>query len=365
MKPLPPKPTLRFTPGEWPAGRRWAVLILASLAVAGGLECLDLPAALLLGPMLAAIVMASRNGTVAIPRILFLGAQGIVGIMIAGNLPLSLFGEIATDWPIFLAGTASTFAAACLLGWLLSQSDTLPGTTAIWGSSPGAATAMTLMSEDYGADMRLVAFMQYTRVAACALVATVLARALGASAPGHAAAWMPSAAVWLGSLLPFGLALSGAALGVVLKIPGGALLTPMAIGIAAKLAFGLDIALPMPVLAVSYALLGWGIGMRFTAKVLADASRVFARVLLSIVLLLAGCAVFAGLLVLFAGIDPLTAYLATSPGGADSVAIIAASTNVDVPFIMAMQVARFLLVLVAGPPLARLLSLRQARMKSG
>ena len=44
----------------------------------------------------------------------------------------------------------------------------------------------------------------------------------------------------------------------------------------------------------------------------------------------------------FAHVDALTAYLATSPGGADSVAIIAASTKVDMPFIMAMQMARFL-----------------------
>jgi uncharacterized membrane protein AbrB (regulator of aidB expression) len=53
------------------------------------------------------------------------------------------------------------------------------------------------------------------------------------------------------------------------------------------------------------------------------------------------------------GTDPLTAYLATSPGGADSVAIIAASSPVDVPFVMAMQVARFILVMLAGPFLAK------------
>jgi uncharacterized membrane protein AbrB (regulator of aidB expression) len=55
----------------------------------------------------------------------------------------------------------------------------------------------------------------------------------------------------------------------------------------------------------------------------------------------------------FAGIDPLTAYLATSPGGADSVAIIAASSNVDAAFVMSMQTLRFLGVLLAGPALAR------------
>jgi len=52
-------------------------------------------------------------------------------------------------------------------------------------------------------------------------------------------------------------------------------------------------------------------------------------------------------------IDPLTAYLATSPGGMDSVAIIAASTHVDTSFVMGFQLSRFLIVLVAGPHISR------------
>nr|WP_281247820.1 AbrB family transcriptional regulator [Paraburkholderia lycopersici] len=46
-------------------------------------------------------------------------------------------------------------------------------------------------------------------------------------------------------------------------------------------------------------------------------------------------------------------------GGADSVAIIAASTSVDVRFVMAMQMARFLAVLVIGPAAARFLARRR------
>jgi hypothetical protein len=49
----------------------------------------------------------------------------------------------------------------------------------------------------------------------------------------------------------------------------------------------------------------------------------------------------------------LTAYLATSPGGADAVAIIAASSRVDLPFVMAMQIVRLLVALLVGPTLAR------------
>jgi uncharacterized protein len=54
-----------------------------------------------------------------------------------------------------------------------------------------------------------------------------------------------------------------------------------------------------------------------------------------------------------AHVDPLTAYLATSPGGADSVAIIAASTKVDVPFVLAMQTTRLVAVILLAPVITR------------
>jgi len=81
--------------------------------------------------------------------------------------------------------------------------------------------------------------------------------------------------------------------------------------------------------------------------------------------LVAFSAVLAFILVKTMNVDPLTAYLGTSPGGMDSVAIIAASSPVDLPFVMALQTMRFLIVLMAGPPLARFVAsrLRRARKR--
>ncbi|MDQ1259780.1 MAG: uncharacterized protein QG643_1604, partial [Pseudomonadota bacterium] len=61
-------------------------------------------------------------------------------------------------------------------------------------------------------------------------------------------------------------------------------------------------------------------------------------------------------LVLGTGMDPLSAFLATCPGGADSMAVIAATSTVDTGFVMAMQLARFLIVLVVGPAVSRALA---------
>jgi membrane AbrB-like protein len=110
---------------------------------------------------------------------------------------------------------------------------------------------------------------------------------------------------------------------------------------------------PPWLLAIGYAMVGWWVGLRFTRQLLIHAAKVLPRMILCILALIVLCGGVAVLLMVFAGVDPLTAYLATSPGGADSVAIIAASSNVDAAFVMSMQTLRFLGVLLAGPALAR------------
>jgi membrane AbrB-like protein len=118
------------------------------------------------------------------------------------------------------------------------------------------------------------------------------------------------------------------------------------------------ITLPPWLLAASYLLVGWSIGLRFNRPILRHAARALPRVVASILVLILLCGLLALALNRFAGIDPLTAYLATSPGGADSVAIIAASAKVDMPFVMAMQTMRFILVMLLGPAIARFIASR-------
>lgn len=334
--------------------RRWAIMLALSGAFVFFLEVASIPAAFLLGPMIAAILLAVRDKQVAIPHTVSLLAQGVIGCMIARSIPLAILGELSRDWPIFVAGVVSVVVAACSLGWVLARFQVLPGTTAIWGSFPGAASAMTIMSASFGADMRLVAFMQYLRVVCVSATASVIARIW----TGHAGG-APVTVVWFPPIVWTSFAATIALIVVCLlitnrvKLPGGIFLLPMILGIVLQNADVMELELPPWLLALSYTLVGWTIGMRFSKDILLHAFRALPRVLGSIFALIAICAVFAVGLVYFAGIDPLTAYLATSPGGADSVAIISAGSNVDVPFVMAMQLARFLLILVAGPAMAR------------
>jgi membrane AbrB-like protein len=339
-----------------PIGQQWSILFTLSLVLAASFEAIHLPAALLLGPMIAAIAISASGGRVCVPELPFLFAEGAVGCLIARGVPASVFGEIGKEWPLFLGGVFVVIAAAGTLGYLLARLCVFPGSTAVWGSSPGAATAMVLMAEANGADVRLVAFMQYLRVVCVAAVASIISQIWmsGTHLPRPQVVWFAPFDAHVAATLA--IVVVGVTIGKITKIPAGPLLVPLLAGIVAQSSRVTTIDLPQWLLAISYTIVGWNIGLRFTRGILTYVAKAFPRILASIGALIAICGAFGALLVRVAGIDPLTAYLATSPGGADSVAIIAASSRVDVPFVMTMQTARFLIVLLVGPALSRFIA---------
>jgi len=339
---------------------QWCILLSVSLLLGFALQYFHIPAALLLGPMIVGVVMGLAGATVRIDKRLFILAQAILGCMIAQSLSPSILTPLISDWPVVLAVLLLTLAASGLSGFLLVRFSDLPGPTGAWGSSPGGASAMVAMAGEYGADVRLVAFMQYLRVLFVATAAAVVARiGLGDEAQ-HAASliWFPPLDGRFAATLA--VAIGGAWLGQVFRIPSGALLLPAFCGAALHASGVMSLQVPEWLLALAYALIGWSVGLRFTKPIFMLALRTLPQMLLSIIGLMLLCGGLAWMLTQLLNVDLLTAYLATSPGGLDTVAIIAAGSRVDIAFVMAIQTLRLFTILLTGPALARFLS-RYAR----
>lgn len=334
---------------------RWLILLVVSFLIGGFFELAGLPAGFLLGPMFTAIFLAVIGGAVDIPRVPFQLAQVVIGCLIAQTITLPTLRQIGTDWPAFAAGVFSVLAVTLFIGWLLTRWRIFPGSTAIWGTSPGGALVMILMSSDYGGDERLVAVMQYVRVVVVASASSLLAAFITPGGEGaHSGAWLPH------DLTSFGLTLGVIVISWVasrlVRISAGPLLIPIVLAALAHNALDVEIVLPFPLLMISFAIIGWGIGIRFTRETLSYAVKTMPTIITSVLVMMLACGGIAALLVVFTGVSPLTAYLATSPGGADSIAIIASSADVDVPYIMAMQLARLFAVMFIGPLCAQLVA---------
>ncbi len=339
------------------AGARWLALAALSALLSSALLALHMPAAVLLGCMVCALTFSVRGVQLAVPRRFFGWGQGLLGCLMAQSLHPEQLGQVLVHWPVVLGTTVLLIGASSGLGWWLMHRQIMPGTTAVWGMAPGAASAMVVMAEEYGADVRLVAFMQYTRVIAVTVVAALVARAAGGQAPAdHASAHWLALGAPAELLLTAVLVLGGGWLARRFSIAGGAMVIPLVASVLVQLLWGISPALPPALMALAYASIGWSVGLRFTRGVLLHALRALPRVLVAMALLMGVGLASGAVLVLAMGLDPLSAYLATSPGGADSMAVIAATSTVDTSFVMAMQLARFLLVLITGPAISRWLA---------
>ncbi|HCF8516120.1 TPA: AbrB family transcriptional regulator [Klebsiella pneumoniae] len=316
----------------------WLILLLLSVLFSSLLLRIHLPAALLLGPLIAGLILSLRGVKLSIPRPCYLAAQAIVGCMIARAINPSVFGVLFNNW-------------------LLVRYSALPGATGAWGSSPGGASAMVVMAQEYGADVRLVALMQYLRV----LFVVGAAALVVCYALGNEAQEMTQDIVWFPSLtlnFPFTLLLTAVAcwLGMRLRIPSGAMLLPMLLGALAQGGGWLMLELPEWLLAMAYAVLGWTVGLQFNKAIFLLALKTLPQIIASIIGLILMCALMALALTHILQMDFMTAYLATSPGGLDTVAIIAAGTRADMSFIMALQTLRLFTILLTSPAMARAIS---------
>ncbi len=140
----------------------WLILLLLSVLFSSLLLRIHLPAALLLGPLIAGLILSLRGVKLSIPRPCYLAAQAIVGCMIARAINPSVWRAIqqlgagagdpvdhhGDKRPYRLAAGPLQRAAGRHWRWGLSRRRVGNG-----GDGP-----------EYGADVRLVALMQYLRV---------------------------------------------------------------------------------------------------------------------------------------------------------------------------------------------------------
>jgi uncharacterized protein len=346
----------------------WSALMALSVASAALLRWVGAPAALMLGPLLSAIVLAQANGKLALPRWLLVAAQALLGCRLAMEITPAVLRSGAAFLPMAAALAVLVLLATTGFAVVATRRAWIPAGAALFGLSPGAAAPMVMLSEAYGADPRIVATMQYLRVVAAALVAIAVGAALGDHrATPQAAAPENAISLWFGvpDRVAFAetlaLALLGALAAWASRQPAAVFFVPTIGGGLLQVAGLGRVAMPNLLLAAAFAVIGWNIGLKFTRASLAVSVRLMPRILALIGAMIGLCALASLVLVLAFGADPLSAYLALSPGGVDSVVIVATTSHVDMALVLASQVTRLVVVLLAAPALARWVARRLDR----
>lgn len=333
---------------------QWSSLIFLAGSAGQLFRYLHVPAALFLGPMLVAMGFGVAGASIRLHKNTFRLGQGTVGVLVAHSMTTAVLLTALHAWHVMVFTTLLTVLLSAVVGIGLARWGGIQGSTAAWGTSPGAASAMVAMSEDYGADSRVVATMQYVRVVCVVTVGALVSRLIGADT-GGTDAHSADALLHGINLLNLGLSLLVIVAGVLLgsRLPAGALLVPLLLGGALQMGGVLQITLPTWLLALAYGAIGSYIGLRFDRATINYVWRRLPAMIFGALLLILLCAISAWVIAEMIGKDFLSVYLATSPGGLDAMAIIAIDTHSDVGFVLAMQTLRLFGVIVTGAYIAR------------
>lgn len=347
-----------------PPARVLVTGVVVGAVVWAGLALLALPSPSLFGGLAAGAVLAFGSPRAPqLPRWSVVLAQAFVGVTIGETVTLSALRQIAADWPSVLIVTVVTLLLSLLAGVILARLHPISLATGLFSMAAGGASGITSIADELGADARVVSILQYLRVL---LVLVTLPLVVGlvfhpqtgqggdAAAGGAGGGWVASAAFVAVSV--------GVGLGLARLVPVSTftLIGPLAVAGGLTLWGGLGAA-QTPGLLVSLAMLAIGlqVGVKFTRDSVRAIGRLLPAGLVLIAALLILCGVLGWVLSQVTGVDPLTTYLATTPGGLFAVLATATDSGAEPTYVFAVQLARLLAILALAPLLARWLRTRQ------
>ena len=336
----------------------WALTGLACAAAGLAADALGLPAPWLLAGLVGGLAVAvARGSALQVPRAPTVVSQATVGVTLGAAVAPGSLSGLAGAWWAVLAVVALTLGLSVAVALLLARVTGLDRVTAGLGLLPGAAPALVSVGDDVGADARLVATMQYARV--LLVVASVPALALllgsGSSArPGRAVGPEPLAGLEP-VLVAVLVGLVGAGLAALARSPAASLVGPLLLSAAAGATGLLPIAVPSIASDVAFVTVGASVGLRFDRGSLRHAGRLAPYMAGGVLALTVGSAALGLVLLAALDTDPLTAYLATTPGGISSVLAATFDSGADLTIVVAVQTLRLMLLALIAPFAARLL----------
>ncbi len=335
---------------------QWCLLLAGSSALAFSLEPWLSTAGVLVAAMVTAVCFGLSGAQLRVPPSFVRLAQATTAVAIASTVDTRGLVKAATNGWVLVA-VLLTIAIPVVVGWMIVRFGSLPGTTGAWGSLPGAASVMGPLGMDNGADGILVSLMQYLRVVLVVATGPIIVHALEDAGPAVIAtsASNHSSEPYMASGVVLALAVSllGCWIGSRFRILAGAFLVPLLLGTLCTVTFSRALHVPAPLLAGCFTILGWAIGLQFRRELAISMIQSLPEMLLAIFAMLTLCGFCAWLLSNIASISFLTAYLATTPGGIDSVVAVAMGTSADLNFVVAAQTLRLFTVVSIGPLLVK------------
>jgi membrane AbrB-like protein len=335
--------------------RVWGETLAWALAGGLALAALGLPAAWLSGALIAVAGAVLAGRPLALPRPLGHAVFLLLGISMGAAVTPATLSAMAL-WPLSIAALLLAMGAVTGLSTLyLMRVHGWPRAAAIYATVPGALSQVLVMASSAGVDVRAVATVQTLRVM---ILSALLPGALALAGLAPVAAPSPAALPWTADrLMELALLmLAAGAAGLVfhrLRFPGGLLVGAL---LASAILHGsalVQVNLPQPLLLTCFVVLGAMMGLRFAGTEPGVLRGLLAAALGAFAVAVAASAMAAALVSWALALSPADVVVAFAPGALEVMMILAFAMHLDVAYVGAHHLARFIAISF-GLPLLRL-----------
>lgn len=283
----------------------------------------------------------------------------IIGVMLGSAFKPEMIDR-AREWlGLIILMLAYIPIVTTICYWMFRRMARLDPVTAYFSAAPGGLQEMTLVGEAYGGDGRSIILTHALRIFITVMTVPVYFRFIeGLNVPPMAQGPHFWQLPWHEGAL---LVLCGAAgwyVAKFLRIPAAQLVGPMIVSALVHL-FGWSHAAPPPELvATAQVVMGAALGCRFVGTPLKEVGRIATWAALATLVMLG---VALGMTLGFAdwaGIKTEAMMLVLAPGGMAEMSLVALGLGVEVAIVASMHIFRIAVVVIAVPPVFRLLGLK-------
>lgn len=337
-------------------------IIYFTLAAAAGalFSYIGIPAGWLIGALFTGVAYSLFFGELKFYPGLFQFALAFIGVNIGLMMKVEMFSAIRAFFIPLLISLVMILAGSWLFGKILQRFSSVDEKTAFFCCIPGGASVMMALSEEYGADQRIVAAFHSTRIILFVLMVPLLAGLLAGDPGAQGAAVSPPAAASAGihpfDLLLFaGIVLAALGLSKVLRIPAAPFLYAMLLGfLFNQYVFEIG-TMPQAVIGIGQVLLGGMIGLRFDRSVFRKLKEIGVTSIIVMLLYLGMSFLVSTIFFWLTPLDYVTSLLSIVPAGAAEMASTAALLDLKASIVASLQLVRLLIIFLLLPLIIPLL----------
>lgn len=328
------------------------VLLSFVIAIAGAaiFVWLQAPLPVFLGALAFCMAASIARLPLLRPKSLSIPMRMVLGVAVGSAFTPALLGR-AGELSLTLILIIPFSAAITLAGYLFySRVAGFDKPTAFFGAVPGGLTDMVTMSEDAGANQRIVTLLSAVRMVLIVFLVPLYMQFVSGMPVGGAV--INTVHIWEMSLFDgamlIGLGVAGWWIAKRLGIAGAAIVGPMIVSGVFHAAGLTSAKVPTELLILAQLTLGILLGAQFRGLTIAEFTGWISWGAAFSVILLVFSVIVATLLSELTGADPISLLLAYAPGGQSELNLLALILHLDVAFIALHHLVRVAAVVIGA-----------------